>query len=490
VLRVGSRFLTLALILNLFGFAAFGEDHIISVFDSNSKHHLLSLARPVLMCKNAADAKVDQTSVVRVQRTASYSVHNGVRDDSRRGIQMHERSIEEFDGFSQAVIYRLLFDWKTSGRYSAKELIDIFDLHRSLSRHRLKLITVENDDPANPFTAVGMDRPMESRDGSTPPTKFSAIRIYDSSTKMKSFGRSYSVPQLGERDMVDLVERNFPGFNLTKALTDLGIPRAAYTWTLGLTDVSGVQRGAMKTLTAQVADLLDLHYNRRDFFNIDKLDAIQKDDVDIVFYGVDGIRKHYEKELGLVPLRGADGEFLQFRKGEKDYFVFHVKGSRFIEKFLNMRFHSPLYGSKRALRNEQETRDYFSRLVKGGIWELSPQDYQVRDLNDLINKLEPLVRDFAHFLSLPGPLQTEAHLARILGGFFLLRRDLPDDIFKEVSREQSLRDLKKLDQLLGGIAPPEMGPLGVGKSVATLATLEFLLRDPMSYLINNANLAK
>ena len=473
-------------IIIFFSLPSFAGDYVISVFDSNSSKNLINTGHRLLFCRSIFSGKPASASVVRIQRTASYSVDSGVRSSERRGMQIQERDVENFHNVSEVVVSRLIYDWRQSGRYSEDSLIGIYNLHRELNPHRLKMITVEGMDAARPFSYldVAINPAMKIRSDVSAPEKFSALRIYDSSPVMKSYGRKYTVPEKSPKDTLELTERVFKGFDLEAALKLNGIQRSSYTWSLGLVDVVGNQKSALKTLISQVADLLDLHYNQRDFLSFNKTDFIRSEDVDVVFYGSNAIRVYYKKFLGIEALKDKNGEYIRLEKNGGEFFVFHIKGSRFIEKFFDLRFHTPLYGNENGLRNEVEIRENLMQMATEAVKSLDPKDYQVRSFSEFIEKARPILDEFIYHQN--NPTADPGGFGRVLGKFLLLRRELPDDIFDNTRNQSLYRDLMEIDHavhLQEGYSRENWSGL-----MTTLGMLEFLMRDPGSYIINRSEI--
>ncbi len=455
-------------------------DYFISVYDSVSNQSAVNIGHKMLRCQSVF-ASNGPGSNIRIQRTASFSMDGGRRNDQARGMQLNEQPIDSFKELSETVVARVLMEWKRSGFYSAEEVDRAFSLHRRLSPHRLKIISVESvEDGRFPQLNLSRRENETSNFTSTQGALFSALRIFDSSPVMKSFSRRRTVPELSESDTKEIAEQVFPGFQLDEALKARGISRSQYTWSLGLGSVAGKQDSALLTLFAQAADLLDLHYNQRSFFNFGRKNYIENDDVDIVFYSSEKLVPYYQRTLDIDPLLDAQGFPVFMTKKEKRYYIFHIKGSDFLSKYFNLRFHQPLFGNANGLRNEEKIRDFYKSQLDIAYKKL-PQDlYGISTIDEFFQEMENLIINYVQIQQGSGDKQ--GPIMDLLARFILLRNSLPDDIFSQTySDATERRVLSLLQNLLGSHVPKEAG-------LSYFAMLEFLLRDPVQFLANRTYL--
>ncbi len=465
----------LVLLLGLLCFqSAYSTDYVISTYDAISNHSLVNMGQQMLRCQSIFQTQT-HSSNVRIQRIASFSYDGGRRNDHARGMQMQERDIDMFEELSNSTVSRILLEWRRSGFYSDFEVERAFDLHRRLSPHRLKLISTESVESGRGFQYNAGTERFSITEGA----RFAALRIFDSSPRMRSYGRLRSVPEYTAFDNREIAEQVFPGFNLSSALADRNIARSRFTWSLGLGVVAGKQESALRTLFAQAADLLDLHYNHREFFNFGRMDFITSDDVDVVFYASEKLVPYYQQTLEINPLQRADGLPLYVEKNSKRYYIFHIKGSEFISKYFNLRFHQPLYGNTNGLRNESEIRQFYLQRLTRAYDQIPVDLYTILNIDDFFQSFEPLL---VEFLVLHQTNQmTDENFFPLLARFLKLRRSLPDDVFEQTYSDNTReRVLNTLRQIFGEEQFREAGVLYFGM-------LEFLLRDPVQFLINRTS---
>ena len=471
-----------------YGFAA--DDYVITTIDATSSR---SATQTFLKysglgaCSKAFRAK--GPSIAKVKRTSSFSVHSGVKVKTQRGHQSQTRDIDFSQKVTDLELFRVLNYLRASGRFSDDELIPIFNLHRSLSPHRVKQVVIESGSPKELYWSLSpqTDDPV-IQNPNKQEERYSIMRIYDSSPVMKSYGRRYEVPKHSARDTLEVAEMVFRDFDLNQALRVNGVDRSAYTWSLGMVNVVGSQANALATLSSHVAELLDLHYNQSDYFQFGHLDSIANDDVDIVFYGDRSIQVYYQRKFELKPLQDSNGDSLKYRKNGRDFYVFHMKGSDFIKMFFDQSHYDPSYGVNRAARNEDKTHQALREAIDQFLPHYDPKDFEVRDFEEFTEHLSLLADVWiAHHQGDP-ELKSE-RVFKAFMGLLLLRRNLPDDIFAPSNGPQMdramtnvLRTAENLNRA-GVTANPSMDP--AESAYAYLEMLDLILDEPMAHMLRH-----
>jgi hypothetical protein len=459
----------------------FSEDYVISVYDSVPAHDLVSVGHRVLRCESIFQgaSAVQVTQIANKMRLA-----DGTITTQARGMRTHRRNMEFFDQLTANLLGRVIHDWRSSGHYSEKEIQAVFNTHRNLSHHRLKLISIESVEngvwPGPSLRGLEDESPLVSIP-TTQARLFSAIRIYDSSPIPKAYSRLRpgNIPMQSVSDHKEIGERVFAEFNLAQLLNQHDIPRANYTWSLGMGDVSGTQQGALLTLFAQVADLLDLHYNHREFFNLGRRDVIQEEDVDIVFYANEKIVPYYMQTLDLNPLNNANGYPYFVTKNNNRYYFFHLKGSDFIKRFFNLRFHHPLYGENRGFRLEERLHQQLRAGLKAAYDQLDPSDYEVNGFSDFWHHMRVIIPAALQLLEHSTAPHNEPEFYELLARLLRLRRALPPDIFSaELSIEEKNEIMEFTRHLTGNQGDT------VAQGLSLFAFLDVFIRDPIQQIIN------
>ncbi len=338
-------------------------------------------------------------------------MQDGSLNDQQRGILAQEIDINKFDSVTMPLVSRILQDWRSSQTFTEEQLMAIFNLHQRLMPIRTKLLSYEGEGE-----------------------RLAAVRIYDSSKKPKYYSRHFKLPRDAE-GAKPVIEMVFPGFDLTKALADSGNKRADYTWSLGLLDISGPQQNGIKTLLSSIASFLDLHYNHREFFNLESLSHIESQEVDIEVYANVKLENYYSRNF-VPPLKNSDGTNLVLEKGGESYHVYVIKGSQFIKKFLDINYSEPLYGSQDKVKSFPKFRSTMIVPIRMIYRELDPKNYQIRNQNELHQKINFMAERLAKILQLmkvPNNLipqeAKERELLKWIAEVLMYRRYLPDDIF-------------------------------------------------------------
>lgn len=398
--------------------------------------------------------------VLRVQGISSYSLDNGKRNDLARGYMLREEGMEKIQEHAKPIMDRILSDWLATGYYTPTQIEAIARLHNSLNPSRLKLIYIESADSS----------------------LFSALRVYDSSPVVRDLGRPWT-PAGPATDTIELTERVFPNFDLSKAMAEAGMKRANQTWSLGLFDVAGRQQKALFTLLAQAADNLDLHYNNREYFNFESLSSIKANDVDLVFYSNEPLMNYYSQLLQVEPLRTKSGEYLRLRPRSTsgapgDFFVFVIKGSEFIPRFFRMELQEPMYSASRALRDNQQMHQMLKAKILPHYRRLNLSDYSANNFAEFSARVRTILAPFAE-LAARGRKPTEDQIWYGIAQSFALRRAMNPKLF---SQEVSPSEVEQLSAQLRFLVG--QGPMATLATSTTLSYLTFYLRDPMLFLIN------
>ena len=458
-------------------------DYVIRVIEAVSSQSAARLFHAHKASCGKSFAKTPP-SVARMQSVSSYSFRDGKRNNRHRGLLYDEAELGLLDQAIDPIVNRVLNNLLQSGRFSHEDVLGMFKLDRSLNPARKKIITEEDVDAAtleNPFDRdPRRGTHMRSADSLPQSRRFSALRIYDSSPVMKSFGRRYKPTKRGATDTIEIAERVFPGFDLDQMLAINGIKKSPFTWSLGLVNVVGPHKDAIRNLSAQAADLLDLHYNDRDFLNFGHTETIQKEDVDIVFYGDRWIRVYYKRLFGIEPMKSPLGGPLSFHKAGKEFFIYHMKGSAFLDAFFNLRFHQPSYGEDLSRRNEEELHRVLQTGVKKALASLDPRDFEVKTLDQLVTRSILLAQEYVYLAH--NGLKSEDSFFSLVARLFLLRRGLPDDIFDPSNIEEAQKALAQFQFFsqsfhLGDLSQREISQMMLLQSV------DFLIRDPMTFLL-------
>jgi hypothetical protein len=455
------------------GLTAHCEDYVLSVFEATPRHNFQSLVTDVL--PKACEELLNETKVAsRVTKIASFSVDEmGRRDDLRRGMQIQGQKLEMFDQHTSDALYRILNDWQYNHGFTPQEIQSIFQLHQSLDRKRTKFVTVES------------------------PTSdtFASVRIFDSSKEMKYLSRIWG-QETQARPSRSLPEIVFPGFSLSSALTENGIEPSERVWSLGLLNVTKGSDKLLNTVLAQTADLLDLHYNKRQFLNFGKTDAIGQEDVDITMYSSQRLSAFYQRVLGVKPLSDRQGEPLTQNSPNSDqnFHVFHIKGSDFIRRFLDIQFHEPLFASNRALRNQQLMLTEFRESITGQINRMSEDQkkkYSAGSAIEVFDKMRLIFQEFMSAGQIQHPQVQQHALYAAVAKFFILRDSIPDNFNDELAnvetRAKILSILSGPLRALSQIAPRPGGPtFQQAGATMYLMMLDMFLYDPMTFFLNRS----
>lgn len=474
--------------LSLFTFSANADEYTISIFDSHSNQTMVNGLHRIAPCAFALEAAVKKVAIdgagssVRVQRIASFSQDFGVNSHRIRGIQTHEVDVGQFFELSQVTLHRIMAHWRANG-YSESELISLFNAHNALSLNRVKFITVENGDARHPYYHLDQDSvTLNSRQMAPPSDKFSAVRIYDSSKTPKSFGLKVQIKSQSAYDTIDLASRYFKGFELSQILEINGIQPSDYTWTLGLYTSEGEQDNALSTILSQVSDLLDLHYNNRDYMNFGTTESIENEDTDILLYGKEDLRGYYNRFF--KELTDENGEAIFREKNGMRYYFYHSKGSQWIQKFFRLRFHRPLYGNGFGLRDELALFNTYSQFNSARIRQFREEHFVISNIQELFEKVTSLSIQLRIAMAANN---SEQIMGYILPQFLLIRRNLPDDIFSPDHDEELKGAVRKFARDMGAPDPFSPGPSlkdSWPRALAAAAFIELLLRDPMLYIFH------
>jgi len=460
----------LSLVTFVAGSAAYGNDYILATYEAVPSIGLTITPRLPKTCRQLFTGIKNNLSV-RIQRVASYSQDaNGNRDDNARGFHKTEKNLAEFDKITDEVLHRILGDWRHQNGFSPDEIVSIYNLHQRLSRKRTKFLTVESTDH----------------------TLFSGLRIYDSSLGMKDHGQPWSVEDEGE-DRKEIAERVFRGFDLDQLFTRLGKKRETHTWSLGLLDISGPQEKALQTLLAQAADFLDVHYNNRSFFNYGKLKPIEADDVDIIFYSNSRLKQYYQRVLKTDPVRNENGEEIIFTPKSAgngtpgEFYVFHLKGSEFIQRFFKIEYQEPMFASSKAFRNHQELYQFIRSKIQPQYDRLNPEQYQAKNLADLLRRLRAITYPIVAGMNMGVPPSEDQYWFAI-AQTFRLRDQLPPDLFENWRSPDVIKELREIisSPLGRAMIGPSQQQVAVGDmlNLTVLAMIGSYMDDPMTFLMN------
>lgn len=455
--------------------SAVAGDYILSTYEAAPGRSYMHIKSPSRLRCDQLFSNVRSELSVRVQQVASFSIdEHGNRDDANRGYRLAEQSINDFDKITEGVLRRILNDWQRQHGFSQAEIQSIYGLHQKLNRKRTKFLTIESNDK----------------------TLFSGLRIYDSSPEMKDRGQLWR----GEDEPIDtkeVAERVFPHLDLNQLFAKIGVKRERFTWSLGLLDISRNQEKALHTLLAQTADLLDLHYNGREYLNFQKLTDIQREDVDIIFYSNARLKQYYQRVLKTEPVKDEKSKDIVLTPSSakngapSEFYLFRLKGSEFISRFMKMEYHEPMFASNKAYRRQEELYQYLRAKIQPIYDRLNPDQYRVKDLPDVLRRtkaiFDPVMRGLKN-----GTKPSEDQFWTAVAQVFMLRRNLPPGVFENWRTSEVMYELN-------AIASSPMGSFVIGSAGqgitagemlnrTVLAGIEMVYNDPMLFLINRSHL--
>jgi hypothetical protein len=235
------------------------------------------------------------------------------------------------------------------------------------------------------------------------------LRIYDSSEVPLIYGNKWAEQR--NSNLKSVAEMAL-GFDLTNVLERAGIERGEYTWSIGLIDSLGGQVAPAKFLFGQFANQLDVHYNGRNYLVRKNTDLIENRDLDIIGYTNERTMKVYEKLFGIKALREAKSkDYIRIRKNDQDFYLFHFKGSEFIEMNFKLDYLFPQFSA-----NDQ-----------------SPRMRKLRSAESILRNVERLYPEVERSYRPAVPdLQSFLMHARILAAEFLAINKNPQALEREL----------------------------------------------------------
>jgi hypothetical protein len=413
---------------------------------------------------------------------------SGIRSEEAQGEMFENRETNDLSSVSKASVERLLKDWQENHSYS-KEYTDwLRDIHNSLAQERVSIIRVEESNLPPP-------RNFDFRNVLPNGLSFSMIRIYDSSEVPYIYG-SKRVEQ--KNSNLKSVAEMALGFDLSSVLERAGIERGEHTWSIGLIDSLGGQVAPAKFLFGQVANQLDIHYNGRNYFVRKSVDLIENRDLDIIGYTNERTMKVYEKLFGIHALREAKTkDYIRIRKNDQDFYLFHFKGSDFIEMNFKLEQMYPKYVSNdpSARSGKLQKAESILRLIEDVYFEVE-EAYRpaTPDLQSFLLHTRSLFQEV--MLYWHNPSFTKEDLAIMLAKVHIFHSRIPHNTIKaqldRLSPEQLLSLLEQVIPYEAGMLNGQNVPVGANPRAAyyskILVFIEMLMLDPVHTIINKATL--
>ena len=462
---MGLRMKTILFILFFSRFALAASDYMIqvlSVYPQNNMHNsLMYLSNCSSLFGSKASEQKKEEQFLHLQQIANYSYENETRDDKNRGSRMQQigLSAKQIRESQESILEQTLHDWLKSGDYTREQIEDLRKQHAQLDPNRIHFISIQDLDENGIMNY------------------YSSIRIYDSSVVPKINSKKHFAQK--NPNIKSQVELNFPNVDLEQILETAGIEKATNTWNIGLIDIIKPYPDAIKSLLAQTADLLDLHYNDRMYFEEKSTESIERDEVDIVFYANERIKSYYERLFGIIPLKNSKGQNIILSKESGNYYLFHMTGSYFIRKFFQIQYYEPSFASNLNLRKQKETYEYMQSLLKQSLDRLDARHYVANSKQQMI---EVLIRIL--YESQNKSISMMDHIAKLI----YLRRSLPHSMTAKTSPEQDLKDLELTKLLLQKYNLSSS--YNQGNIAAAIALSNVMLTDPLLFIINRSTLNK
>jgi hypothetical protein len=173
----------------------------------------------------------------------------------------------------------------------------------------------------------------------------------------------------------------------------------------------------------------------------------------------------------------------------KDFFLFHIKGSAFIEKFLNLKYIEPLFASHRELRRYEELYENLLSTIIPAYNELNPADYKVKNFFELLHQIRRLGKAIVEQRA-SSDADFADKIRRLLAQILLIRRTLPDDIFSIEFNESHRHQLAHLlsAPMAPGFHQYERELLANHALLSAFYIASFFIEDPLFMFINRSAL--
>lgn len=449
---------------SLLGPLARAGDFFISSYEPMPKNNLV-LKSSKLLCPKAFQAK-DKEVYYRSVKIASYMHEKGQpRDNSRRGMKIeHSESVDR----EVSDLYKKIFrDWEESGAYSKEETTKSYTLENKLDPNRVRLFSIEE------FNGK----------------KFSAVRAYDTSRDLKYHGELVKL-----KPARDLIEESF-GISQDHLYQIAGIKNHKRSWVLGLVDIRKTYKDAIQNLLSLVANSLDLHYNKREFFNFNETKAIEDQPIDVIFYGRKKLKNFYKRVFELSPLADSFGSPIELEKGGYTYLFYRYKGSDFIKKFLDLKYHEPSFNNTKALAEQNEKQQMWVRKYRSARLNIEEQkDARASSLEDFVSKASRYFLDFVLKSSEQEKLKAVVSLMELRNN---VSREVFDVSDKEVSRRDIVEGLLPLLPFLKSDIPsPILAQIRLHKENLSeeqimqiyyplVHFIDTVTHDPATYILNS-----
>lgn len=422
----------------------------------------------------------------------SYASHmrevSGRITENFQGEVFVQKSTNDVASVSRASVEKLIHDWQNKYGYT-KEYTDwVRDIHNSLAQDRVSIIRVEE-------SPSGVGKEFDFRKLMPGTSSFSMLRIYDSSEVPLVFGNKWTEQK--NSNLKSVAEMAL-GFDLTNVLERAGIERGEYTWSIGLIDSLGGQVAPAKFLFGQFANQLDVHYNGRNYFVRKNTDLIENRDLDVIGYTNERTMKVYEKLFGIKALREAKTkDYIRIRKNDQDFYLFHFKGSEFIEMNFKLEQMFPKYASndQTARATKLSTAESILRNVERLYPEVE-HSYRpaISDLQSFLVHTRALLQEFSFMAQ--NPRSNERDLFVFLAKLHIFNSRIPHNSIKtQLERFSPEQIISMLDQIMPfspGMLNMQGMPQGANPKAAiygsVLGFVEIIMYDPVKTMINKMQL--
>jgi hypothetical protein len=414
---------------------------------------------------------------LRITKSSSFRMNDDdTINTNLRGTQDLRYHISEFKKQTKDLLDQIFYIWQYVSGYTFENAKEIRTQFESLAPERTKLVSV---------TSYGNDFKPSS-------DYFSSISAYDSSLVTKSYSRiqKYNSKPI---DYINPLERSLKDFSWVRVLMENDIQKANYTWSMGLLTKYGNKDSHVHELFTQVADLLDLHYNHREFFNLERTKEIEKDDVDIVFHAMIRVSKFYQRLLKVKPLKKLSGEDYVINLSGHDFNIFHIKGSDFIKTFMKYKYYEPGFENTQGKSLRMRTHEKLVSVIKMQYTQLNPESFKVNTLSDFAHHLKALQNDYFR-LQQPNSFANSHELnlfsISIFTRFIMIRKNTPEKVFRQIFDQKNHQEIFSLFhpaivQLFLSFKQQVKQDHDQDLPFIFSGLLQVLLEDPLNYLLNS-----